>query len=346
MAIDLSTWVPKRIVNIPNEQPGISISSERWIELWTLHTEQGDDTADAVKEILDTLNETAWHPTDAAAEISNPAIYTNGATDVSGQLTELADAMEGFAGLVEDEQDRIDDLIANTTLSAGNALKLGGELPAHYALAGDLDTLEATVAGLALGAAEAIDHNDISARNIADAHPTSAITGLDTALGTIPTAHADFSDKNDTASHTASAVEYSTGISVAQKIAALEATIAALTGDMSEIDHNDLATRDASDAHPLDSITGLTTALAAKQATITGAATTIDTENLTASMALVSDANGKVAAHASVSATELGYLDGATSALQTQLDAKQKTITAGTADPTGGADGDVYIKYA
>jgi hypothetical protein len=58
------------------------------------------------------------------------------------------------------------------------------------------------------------------------------------------------------------------------------------------------------------------------QATITGAATTIASSNLATSMALVSDADGKVAAHSTVSATELGYLDGVTSAIQGQVDAK------------------------
>ena len=64
------------------------------------------------------------------------------------------------------------------------------------------------------------------------------------------------------------------------------------------------------------------TQLNAKQATITGAATTIDTEDLTASRALTSNASGKVEVSA-VTSTELGYLDGVSSAIQTQLDAKQ-----------------------
>lgn len=67
--------------------------------------------------------------------------------------------------------------------------------------------------------------------------------------------------------------------------------------------------------------TTMTNALAGKQATITGAATTIDTEDLTASRALVSNASGKVEVSA-VTSTEVGYLDGVTSAIQTQLDAK------------------------
>ena len=44
-------------------------------------------------------------------------------------------------------------------------------------------------------------------------------------------------------------------------------------------------------------------------------------ENLTASRALVSDGNGDVSVSA-VTSTEIGYLDGVTSAIQTQLDTK------------------------
>lgn len=65
-----------------------------------------------------------------------------------------------------------------------------------------------------------------------------------------------------------------------------------------------------------------------KQATITGAASSITTNNLTASKALVSDASGKVAV-SSVTDTELGYLSGVTSAIQTQISGKQATITGG-----------------
>lgn len=63
-----------------------------------------------------------------------------------------------------------------------------------------------------------------------------------------------------------------------------------------------------------------------KQATITGGASTITTSNLTASRALTSNASGKVDV-STVTSTELGYLSGVTSAIQTQLNAKQNTIT-------------------
>jgi len=82
--------------------------------------------------------------------------------------------------------------------------------------------------------------------------------------------------------------------------------------------HNELAGRNDSDAHPISSITNLQTELNEKQTTITGAATTITSSNLTASRVLVSNSSGKVEV-SSVTTTTLGYLD-ATSSIQTQLD--------------------------
>ena len=60
---------------------------------------------------------------------------------------------------------------------------------------------------------------------------------------------------------------------------------------------------------------------------ITGAASTIITSNLTASRAVISDSNGKIAV-SDVTSTELGYLDGVTSAIQTQLNSKASTSHA------------------
>jgi len=79
----------------------------------------------------------------------------------------------------------------------------------------------------------------------------------------------------------------------------------------------------------LDGVTSaIQTQIDAKQATITGGATTIVSSNLTASRALASDGSGKVAV-SSVTSTELGYVSGVTSAIQTQIDTKtNKLITA------------------
>lgn len=68
-----------------------------------------------------------------------------------------------------------------------------------------------------------------------------------------------------------------------------------------------------------------------KQAAITGGATTITSSNLTASRALISNSSGKVAVSTTTS-TELGYVHGVTSAIQTQLNGKQSKIGAGTAN--------------
>lgn len=59
-----------------------------------------------------------------------------------------------------------------------------------------------------------------------------------------------------------------------------------------------------------------------KQAVITGAATTIVSSNLTASRALASDVSGKVVI-SSVTDTELNYVSGVTSSIQTQLSNKE-----------------------
>ncbi len=64
---------------------------------------------------------------------------------------------------------------------------------------------------------------------------------------------------------------------------------------------------------------------------IAGAVSTITTSDLTASRALVSSGSGKVAI-SDVTSTELGYLDGVSSAIQTQIDAKIATTASASND--------------
>ena len=93
------------------------------------------------------------------------------------------------------------------------------------------------------------------------------------------------------------------------------------------------------------------------QTKISGAASTIDTEDLAASCALVSNANGKVAV-SPVTSTELGYLDGVTSGIQAQLNGKLSTAgkaksaetadsatqaTKATQDGSGNVISDTYL---
>ena len=68
-------------------------------------------------------------------------------------------------------------------------------------------------------------------------------------------------------------------------------------------------------------VNNVQTALTGKQDTVVGGASTITENNLTASRALVSNSSGKVAV-STITSTELGYLDGVTSNVQTQLNKK------------------------
>lgn len=95
------------------------------------------------------------------------------------------------------------------------------------------------------------------------------------------------------------------------------AMTAALT--LNSADQSGGANTDAASKGHVDTIA------ATKEDTITGAATTITDTDLGVSLALVSDGSGKVAVSA-VTATELGHLDGVTSAIQTQLDGKEGSL--------------------
>ena len=82
------------------------------------------------------------------------------------------------------------------------------------------------------------------------------------------------------------------------------------------------------------------TQIGTKQATITGAATTITSSDLTVSRALISNASGKVAISATTD-TELGYVSGVTSGIQSQLNNKQATLT----NPVTGTGTNNQIAY-
>ena len=83
------------------------------------------------------------------------------------------------------------------------------------------------------------------------------------------------------------------------------------------------------------SVNNVQTSLASKQDTVVGGASTITEDNLTASRALVSNSSGKVAV-SNVTSTELGYLDGVTSNVQTQLNNKLENIPVATSTTLGG----------
>lgn len=113
-----------------------------------------------------------------------------------------------------------------------------------------------------------------------------------------------------------------------QQINANEDNIAMLDSDM-EAAQGDISTLKGN-------VTTLTTALQSKQDKIAGGASTITDDNLTANRALVSDGNGKVAV-SNVTSTELGYLDGVTSNVQTQLNKKLESAPVTSVNTKTGA---------
>ena len=100
----------------------------------------------------------------------------------------------------------------------------------------------------------------------------------------------------------------------------LDGTVA-MTGDLLLVSADQSASADNA-AVSKGYVAGL---LDQKQNTVTGAASTVVDTNLAADVVVVSDASGKLVASA-VTTAEVGYLEGVTSNVQTQLDGKQATI--------------------
>lgn len=101
-----------------------------------------------------------------------------------------------------------------------------------------------------------------------------------------------------------------------------------------------VATRVSTNERDIDglqtSVGNIQTTLGSKQDVIDGAASTITDSNLTANRALISNGSGKVDVSA-VTSTELGYLDGVTSNIQTQLNSKLSTAPVTSVNSKTGA---------
>jgi hypothetical protein len=96
------------------------------------------------------------------------------------------------------------------------------------------------------------------------------------------------------------------------------------------------------DGTPVDAITGAGTLN--RLAYFTAAQVIDDVAAITASRALISDANG-LPTHSATTSTELGYVSGVTSAIQTQLNAKRKTIqSASLGTAVTGTTANTYCK--
>jgi hypothetical protein len=112
-------------------------------------------------------------------------------------------------------------------------------------------------------------------------------------------------------------------------------------GELHGVEITSVANNDVLKYNSSTSLWENSNALSTKQDTITGAATTITSSNLTTYRALVSDGGGKVAV-SGITSTELGYLSGVTSNIQTQLNSKSSVSKSflvgnfGSSSVTGG----------
>ena len=210
---NLSAWQPKLLLNDVADLSGQTVSVDQWNNLWLLHRTQGDDTANTLQALLEELYSTSWSPTNGALHIVSPTIYPAGSSNVAGQLAELKDHMDD----AESKLDLLEDLLADITA----------------------------------GTISVFSHNDIGNRDVADAHPISAITGLQAALD---------------AGYAVADIEYSEGVTLATKLANMDGVISGLSSGVVTIDHEDVLGRTVADAHPISAITGLQAALDLKAA--------------------------------------------------------------------------------
>ena len=110
-----------------------------------------------------------------------------------------------------------------------------------------------------------------------------------------------------------------------------------VTSTAAELNALDGITATTAELNHTDGVTSnIQTQLNAKQSAIAGAATTITNANLTPNRAIVSDINGKVAASSIITETEINYLNGVTSNIQTQFNSISTELVNDTSPQLGG----------
>ena len=311
-----------------------------------------------------TINGNLTFGDSAADSVSFGAdILTNLIPD--GTTQDLGSLAKQWRNLYIDGQAQIDDLIADTadinggsidgtTIGANNASTIIGTTV--QATTGFTGNVTGNVTGDLTGNADTATALE-TARTIAGQSfdGTANITIAPTDLTGVTATAAEI-NKLDGFTGVVADLNYAkdlraTGVTATEfdKLDGLAATttelnlLSGLTASTTELNKLDGVTASTSELNLLDGVTATTaelnyvdgvtsniqTQLNAKQATITGAATTIDDANLTANRALISNGSGKVAVSA-VTSTELGYLDGVTSNIQTQINNAGITYSAGS----------------
>lgn len=122
-----------------------------------------------------------------------------------------------------------------------------------------------------------------------------------------------------------------------------------ITATAAELNKLDGCVLTVNELNYLDGATSnIQTQLNNKQPTITGAASTVTSNNLSSNKVIISNASGKIAV-SGITTTELEYLDGVTSNIQTQLNDLKNTpsgikILLQSSQPSGLSKGDFWYQ--
>ncbi|MCK0743562.1 phage tail protein [Chromohalobacter nigrandesensis] len=171
-------------------------------------------TREYVDDEIDQHAQSRNHP-DATTSAKGMMQFGTSEQTRAGTRTDRAAHLAGVKAAIDQHKEEA---------QAHNASKIALDTPLNAF--GDADTVQAVLALLG-AAAKAETHNGIAGRSNADAHPMSAISGLDAAITSIN--------------------EVLNGLGAAAQAE----------------NHNDIAGRDASGAHPMSAITGLNAAIEA-----------------------------------------------------------------------------------
>ena len=201
--------------------------------------------------------------------------------------------------------DLVDAYTAGNGITISNTNVISANVSAGNGLSVDADGIKMGAAsGTSAGAMSSDDFTKLSGIETgAQKNTVTSVNGKTGAVTiTVPTKVTDLTDAADYA--TVTSVN-----AVADDVEMLNSEVGTLTTD----------------------VDALKTNITSKQNTITGGASTITDDNLTANRALVSNGSGKVAV-SDVTAIELGYLDGVTSNIQTQIDGLDDSVLLGTVE--------------
>lgn len=338
--IDITEWTPNLLLSEVNDRGGQVIDATYWNTQWNLHRIQGDHTAESLYETLVKLNATIWDTTDGLAQIAHQdptanALLGDDAT-ASGHLDWTMENVELLLPLLEDDgAAHISNVSFSEQVSPTDPELAGTTVADILAYLKELlDAANTRIDEISASTIGAFAHNDIGSRDVAEAHPGSAIaipnrtgdgltdvtteiaqlrtddTTMNTALGTAITAHTTTSAD---VKHLASELQTTYGGSATTVQGAMNTiynTFLTISGDVESlvIDHADTVNRDAAGSHPATAVSSAGTLGATVEAALTAAAT----------------------------------------ALSLLTSSKQNTVLSGTTTPSSalGVDGDVYIQYA